>query len=163
MVAKLWVLKKLSASISVRSRLPRPVLIRTSLRDMARRRARAEKQLRRIRIKGSRKGLFQGIHVILQAVTGDKGLHGPLALDVARGPGQLDADQLHVAGVSTAHLGAGDGGRPAVNRTSISRTAGGKVIIRERRRDEAGLTDLVPVVKPDGFQFLLEDLCGPEV
>src|SRR5438094_5048049 len=163
MEAKLCALKKLSANISVRSKLPKPVLIRTSGRDMARRRARADRKLWRMRIKGRRERLFQGIHVVLQAVTGDEGLHRPFALDIARGPGQLDADQLHVAGVTPADRSAGDGGRSAVNRTLIPRTAGRIIIIREPGRYEAGLTDLVPVVKPDGFQFLLEDLCGSEI
>src|SRR6266511_1701738 len=159
MVAKLWAPNSLSAIKTVRSIAPRPMEIKISGRLIARQWALAE----RIRIERGIEPLFQGIDVVLQAVMGNEGLHGSLAPDVARSPHHLDADPLQVGGVGFARRSVGDDDSPQINRAFIGRAAGGIIKISERGRNKAGLFDLVPTVKADGFHFFLKNLDGPQV
>src|SRR5947207_12621578 len=112
MAAKLCAPNTLSDHTTARSMLPRPVEIRISAMVMARQRVWEW----RICIQIRRSRLFEGINVVLQAITGHEGLHGSLAPNAARNPGHLAADPPKTAGSSLPGRTAGNTSCPWLTR-----------------------------------------------
>src|SRR5204863_1711384 len=117
------------------------------------------------RVMAWQRGLL-GVDVIVQSIMRYQCSHVAVALDVAGLPVDLYHHHLHILGIT----------RRAERRGHVADRhcplIGGALIGLRPRRVKRGREgggnksrgiDLVPGVEPDGFHFLLENLCGPEV
>src|SRR2546428_2571156 len=108
-----------------------------------------------------------GVDVIVQSIMRYQCSHVAVALDVAGSPADLYHHHFHILGITRRAEGCRDGADrhcPLIGGALIVVGLGYR---RVKRRCEGGGNesrgiDLVPGVEPDGFHFLLENLCGPE-
>jgi hypothetical protein len=108
------------------------------------------------------------VEIVLHPVTGDVGLHlaGPhdfiRAAVLIIGPIKSDRQPAHVIRITNSSQPWGGGGyKTAIKRSAF---ACGVVIIGKTRLEViVGVQDLAPVVKPDGFHFLQNDLGSSQV
>src|SRR5262245_50854772 len=102
------------------------------------------------------------IDVVLHSISRSKSSHVTLAQHFCGNPLYLDRDEAEVIAIAFAYGRSGNR-----NFASVGDPASGLCTrikrFNEIRGNERDVCKLVPIVKPDSFEFFLQDLCPAQV